>query len=1232
MSTQARAAPDRFTAEGRGLQFAYQRLPAAFVLTAHDGRGARVRTGGEPMRVRMRGPAPGLAAVEDGLDGTYTVGFTAPVSGAYELLISIGHVPVAGSPFAISVRPAGRPARPGPVALELAAGGAGGASGAGGAAADDVRLRWACPDDEGGAPVVGYRLYRLGRPAAGPAAAVAGAAETELVHDSATAPLAELRVSHAALAARDAGDAPVALAAPVAPAPAALCVWPLPADTRAHLSSELWRYVVSAVNGKGESERSEPGPAPPHADADALAELGARLQRAHDGLAARAADGRAPLRELLDAVQAEGGEAFRAASAAGGVHAAATSALACAHVSRRLAALAAGSGADGDIPAVTALPADMAAALCSAADAVPILLYARCAREADATGSAGVRASEVRAALGATLGAGLAGAAGSRGGSEVVDWRAVDGALGGLEGSDALSEERLQQILIDACAPLPSALEAAERRRRAAAASRRHALLLVVARARCALGRARARLRARAASRRRALLLAAMRWLLRARAARARLRARATSGRRALLLAAAAWARAAARARAAVAVAAAAARAVKAATAHRALRQRANARLLACAVRLRGLAARARARLARAAAARAAGRRARARGALAAVAAAGAWAVMLARARRRLAAASAVAAAIARAHAARRVAALARAAGALSRAAGRARATVRATSDAAFAAAAAEAGRRRSADAARADAARAEAAAREAVELAERKRAAEQRRAAAAVRAARARRALATLRAAGAWAARLARVRAAARARGAAVAAAALRDTEAADLAARATARADARERARAERAAAATAVQAGARARAGRLRAARERAAAAERDAASALRDARLSELAELAAEATLARAYAGGRGARVRAADAPSSARGAVRAALSGLHAARATRAAAHERAWLARAAMDDAAHAAHVLRAACAAVRPPPPRTSELPPATDVSLAREAVGARGERMLVLALPHAQPAAATADAAAAAAWAPRAAVSACDVAGASDARLDARARSLGALPHDAAAGARGALVPFALCIVSARGARGVWRRRAAIALMGAPPGGGPDARPVPVGARLRDRPGGALWELADGAVWPASRLAAVPAVEAAAPRVASGVGVLHHADWHGRARAWRAPGVERAPLQPPRLAPPPLEPADRPRAPPPTVDKQYASTAAEPSRPAPLPRLHAAPADSALDAGLLCAVTARHDADARNGGHAGARALAGGIGSIIPPHAPLGWVPTRPKVGGHY
>ncbi|KAJ1623846.1 immunoglobulin E-set [Pavlovales sp. CCMP2436] len=122
MNLNPRAAPNRFAAEGAGLQHAYQRIPASFTLTAFDSNGGRVRTGGEALRAKMRGPAPGMAAVEDGSDGTYTVGFTAPVSGQYTLLVSVGHVPVAGSPFQIKVRPAGRPARPEPVRLELAAG------------------------------------------------------------------------------------------------------------------------------------------------------------------------------------------------------------------------------------------------------------------------------------------------------------------------------------------------------------------------------------------------------------------------------------------------------------------------------------------------------------------------------------------------------------------------------------------------------------------------------------------------------------------------------------------------------------------------------------------------------------------------------------------------------------------------------------------------------------------------------------------------------------------------------------------------------------------------------------------------------------------------------------------------------------------------------------------------------------------------------------------------------
>ena len=89
---------------------------AVLTLMTADGFGNRVSTGGAPVIAKMSGPGACSTAVEDNLDGSYSVTWAAMLSGTYRLSVLIGGGHVQGSPFGVwvDVTPSGSPKVPPP--------------------------------------------------------------------------------------------------------------------------------------------------------------------------------------------------------------------------------------------------------------------------------------------------------------------------------------------------------------------------------------------------------------------------------------------------------------------------------------------------------------------------------------------------------------------------------------------------------------------------------------------------------------------------------------------------------------------------------------------------------------------------------------------------------------------------------------------------------------------------------------------------------------------------------------------------------------------------------------------------------------------------------------------------------------------------------------------------------------------------------------------------------------
>ena len=79
------------------------RVPALTLLTA-DCWGNPVTHGGVVVTAKMSGPGACSTAVEDNLDGSYTVSWSAVLSGIYRVGVLVGGAHVTGSPFAVQVK------------------------------------------------------------------------------------------------------------------------------------------------------------------------------------------------------------------------------------------------------------------------------------------------------------------------------------------------------------------------------------------------------------------------------------------------------------------------------------------------------------------------------------------------------------------------------------------------------------------------------------------------------------------------------------------------------------------------------------------------------------------------------------------------------------------------------------------------------------------------------------------------------------------------------------------------------------------------------------------------------------------------------------------------------------------------------------------------------------------------------------------------------------------------
>ena len=99
-SPDGRACAARSYAEGDGLAHALLRQPACFTICASDLAGRRLRRGGAPFVLSIRGPDAAARTVQDLGDGTYACAWEASVSGTYALSILLHGEHIEGSPFA----------------------------------------------------------------------------------------------------------------------------------------------------------------------------------------------------------------------------------------------------------------------------------------------------------------------------------------------------------------------------------------------------------------------------------------------------------------------------------------------------------------------------------------------------------------------------------------------------------------------------------------------------------------------------------------------------------------------------------------------------------------------------------------------------------------------------------------------------------------------------------------------------------------------------------------------------------------------------------------------------------------------------------------------------------------------------------------------------------------------------------------------------------------------------
>jgi hypothetical protein len=216
------------TAEGPGLtgKWTAQQVRSSFTITARAAGGQPVGLGGETFRVKVRGQGSVDPEVKDREDGTYQVELTYPISGKYEVLISLDRnkTPISGSPFTVNVQSARRPPAPAPPRL-------------GALTADGVpTLEWEPPEHTGGMPLTGYTVVSAQK-----------------------------------------GDPN--LLGQLGPE---VLSFPLPAAGGASTSAWYYGFQVSASNAKGEGERSAPGPRPTPFDSARLDAERAALLKTFD--------------------------------------------------------------------------------------------------------------------------------------------------------------------------------------------------------------------------------------------------------------------------------------------------------------------------------------------------------------------------------------------------------------------------------------------------------------------------------------------------------------------------------------------------------------------------------------------------------------------------------------------------------------------------------------------------------------------------------------------------------------------------------------------------------------------------------------------------------------------------------------------------------------------------------------------------------------------------------------
>lgn len=97
--------PVSCSAEGDGIRVAQPGVTAMFSIISRDATGRRRNTGGDSVKVSIRGPSTPEATVKDNGDGTYSVSYIPDSLGAHQVDVLVHDCPIDGSPFEVSVAP-----------------------------------------------------------------------------------------------------------------------------------------------------------------------------------------------------------------------------------------------------------------------------------------------------------------------------------------------------------------------------------------------------------------------------------------------------------------------------------------------------------------------------------------------------------------------------------------------------------------------------------------------------------------------------------------------------------------------------------------------------------------------------------------------------------------------------------------------------------------------------------------------------------------------------------------------------------------------------------------------------------------------------------------------------------------------------------------------------------------------------------------------------------------------